>query len=86
MVRMAICFCFESLYQIRIVCISGESRDAYFYAGTIKHSLMPNGNDGVQLQFPEGSNDALKRYTNENITIKVPKDLDTSDIRWLTVW
>jgi hypothetical protein len=63
--------------------ILGEGPDAFFYVGT--DSALPN-EEGTLVPYPPGSNAPLGAFSKKNITLIMPDDIETSELRWLSVW
>ena len=62
---------------------TGRGPDAFFYVG----AELPVGHDtGVLIQHPSGSDAPLKKIDGINITLTLPGELKTSQLKWLSVW
>ena len=70
---------FFSLFTF-LFSIKGKGPDAYIYVGT----ELPVGPSGVLV--PLGSTQPLTRYDNQDVTLTLPGDLTTSQLKWLSVW
>ena len=60
----------------------GLSQDAFFWAGS---SIRPS-NKGFIIPSEDGRTNRLQRYTNRDITIRLPDDRKITSIRWLSIW
>ena len=60
----------------------GLSQDAFFWAGS---SIRPS-NKGFIVPSEDGRTNRLQRYTNRDITIRMPDDRRITSIRWLSIW
>ena len=62
---------------------TGGGPDAFFYVG----SELPVGHKtGTLIPHPPGSANPLTKIDNNNITLTLPDNLETSKIKWLSVW
>lgn len=60
----------------------GLSQDAFFWAGS---SIRPS-NKGFIIPSEDGRTNRLQRYTNRDITIRLPDDRKIVSIRWISIW
>ena len=62
---------------------TGGGPDAFFYVG----SELPVGHKtGTLIPHPPGSANPLTKIDNNNITLTLPDNSETSKIKWLSVW
>lgn len=72
----------EYTFLIKNFFYDGLSQDAFFWAGS---SIRPS-NKGFIIPSEDGRTNRLQRYTNRDITIRMPDDRRITSIRWLSVW
>lgn len=72
----------EHTFLIKNFFYDGLSQDAFFWAGS---SIRPS-NKGFIIPSEDGRTNRLQRYTNRDITIRMPEDRRITSIRWLAVW
>lgn len=72
----------EHTFLIKNFFYDGLSQDAFFWAGS---SIRPS-NKGFIIPSEDGRTNRLQRYTNRDITIRMPDDRRITSIRWLSVW
>jgi len=72
----------EYTFLIKSFFYDGLSQDAFFWAGS---SIRPS-NKGFIIPSEDGRTNRLQRYTNRDITIRMPDDRKITSIRWLSVW
>lgn len=75
----------ENKLLIKDFSYDGKGPDAYFYVGTAD-SNRPNADDGTLVPYPEGSSAPLGAYNKKNITLVLPDEMETKELRWLSVW
>ena len=62
---------------------TGGGPDAFFYVG---RELPVGHKTGTLIPHPPGSANPLTRMDKTNITLTLPDNLETSKIKWLSVW
>lgn len=72
----------EYTFLIKNFFYDGLSQDAFFWAGS---SIRPS-NKGFIIPSEDGRTNRLQRYTNRDITIRMPNDRRITSIRWLSIW
>lgn len=72
----------EYSFLIKNFFYDGLSQDAFFWAGS---SIRPS-NKGFIIPSEDGRTNRLQRYTNRDITIRLPDDRKITSIRWLSIW
>lgn len=72
----------EYTFLIKNFFYDGLSQDAFFWAGS---SIRPS-NKGFIIPSEDGRTNRLQRYTNRDITIRMPDDRRITSVRWLSVW
>lgn len=72
----------EFTFLIKNFFYDGLSQDAFFWAGS---SIRPS-NKGFIIPSEDGRTNRLQRYTNRDITIRMPEDRRITSIRWLSIW
>lgn len=72
----------EHTFLIKSFFYDGLSQDAFFWAGS---SIRPS-NKGFIVPSEDRRTNRLQRYTNRDITIRMPDDRRITSIRWLSVW
>lgn len=72
----------EHTFLIKSFFYDGLSQDAFFWAGS---SIRPS-NKGFIIPSEDRRTNRLQRYTNRDITIRMPDDRRITSIRWLSVW
>lgn len=72
----------EYTFFIKNFFYDGLSQDAFFWAGS---SIRPS-NKGFIIPSEDGRTNRLQRYTNRDITIRMPDDRKITSIRWLSIW
>lgn len=72
----------ENTLLIKSFFYDGLSQDAFFWAGS---SIRPS-NKGFIVPSEDGRTNRLQRYTNRDITIRLPDDRRITSIRWISIW
>lgn len=72
----------EYTFLIKNFFYDGLSQDAFFWAGS---SIRPS-NKGFIIPSEDGRTNRLQRYTNRDITIRMPDERRITSVRWLSVW
>lgn len=72
----------EETFLIKNFFYDGLAQDAFFWAGS---SIRPS-NKGFIVPSEDGRTNRLQRYTNRDITIRLPEDRRITSIRWLSIW
>lgn len=72
----------EYTFLIKNFFYDGLSQDAFFWAGS---TIRPS-NKGFIVPSEDGRTNRLQRYTNRDITIRLPDDRWITSIRWLSIW
>lgn len=72
----------EHTFLIKNFFFDGLAQDAFFWAGS---SIRPS-NKGFIVPSEDGRTNRLQRYTNRDITIRLPDDRRITAIRWLSIW
>ena len=72
----------EHTFLIKNFFYDGLAQDAFFWAGS---SIRPS-NKGFIVPSEDGRTNRLQRYTNRDITIRLPDDRRIVSIRWLSIW
>lgn len=72
----------EQTFLIKNFFYDGLAQDAFFWAGS---SIRPS-NKGFIVPSEDGRTNRLQRYTNRDITIRLPDERRITSIRWLSIW
>lgn len=72
----------EQTFLIKNFFYDGLAQDAFFWAGS---SIRPS-NKGFIVPSEDGRTNRLQRYTNRDISIRLPDDRGITSIRWLSIW
>jgi len=82
----------EKTLLIKGFSYDGAGPDAFFWTGTSKQptavgTILPYPFKGEFYEYEDQNAPILnKRYNNEEVTLTLPDNLKTSDLKWLSVW
>ena len=62
----------------------GKAPDAFFFVGTSLPVDELNG--GILVPYPGNSTEKLTMHDGADVFISLPGNLDTSDLKWLSIW
>lgn len=72
----------EYTFLIKNFHYDGLAQDAFFWAGA---TVRPS-NIGFIVPDEKGRSNKLRRYINQDITLKIPDDKKINSIKWFAVW